>query len=239
MNMIQRRMRQAEAQGLETAVNGEVMVCDPSGALYAPSERVLVVSDLHLEKGAAFARRGMFLPPYDTAATLSLLEAAIARYEPRCIVALGDSFHDRNGAALMPDEPRDRLKALMTGRDWIWITGNHDPEPPADLGGFCAEEVAIGAWVLRHEPTPGPRAGEIAGHLHPVAKVSGNGRSVRGPCFASDGARMIMPSFGVTTGGLNVLSPPFDGLFDLGRARAHVIGVSRIYPIPFAALCRS
>ncbi len=238
MNMIHRRMRQGEAPGLETALNGGAVVCDPSGVLFAPDERLMVVSDLHLEKGAAFARRGMFLPPYDTEATLMLLEAALDRYQPHVVVALGDSFHDRHGAGLMPDAPRERLKAAMAGRDWIWIEGNHDPEPPAGLGGTCAEEVSIGLWHFRHEPSPGGRNGEVAGHLHPCARVSGNGRSVRGPCFASDGSRMVMPSFGVTTGGLNVLSPPFAGLFRPETARAYVIGTARIYPIAFGALSR-
>lgn len=237
MNMIQRRLRQGEQAGVETELNGGTLVCDPSGILFSPGESLLVVSDLHLEKGAAFARRGMMLPPYDTAATLALLESAIRRYEPRRVVCLGDSFHDRHGAAFMPAIYREALNALMKGRDWIWIVGNHDPEPPALLGGETTEEAAIGPWLLRHEPTPHPRAGEIAGHLHPVAKVSGNGRSVRGACFATDGTRMVMPSFGVTTGGLNVLDRAFAGLFAPERAKAYVIGVSRIYPIPFTALC--
>jgi uncharacterized protein len=238
MNMIHRRMRQGEAPGLETALNGGAVVCDPSGVLFAPDERLLVVSDLHLEKGAAFARRGMFLPPYDTDATLLLLEAALDRYQPHVVVALGDSFHDRYGAGLMPGAARDRLRAAMAGRDWIWIEGNHDPDPPEGLGGICAAEVSIGHWHFRHEPTAGARPGEVAGHLHPSARVSGNGRSVRGPCFASDGSRMVMPSFGVTTGGLNVLHPAFAGLFQMESARAYVIGAARIYPIPFGALSR-
>ena len=236
MNMIQRRLRHGEQAGIETDLNGGLLVCDPSGVVFAPDESLLIVSDLHLEKGAAFARRGMMLPPYDTAATLALLGAALDRYGPRRVVCLGDSFHDRHGAALMPAPYRETLAALMAGRDWTWISGNHDPEPPAGLGGTTTEELDVGPWHLRHEPTLGARAGEIAGHLHPVAKVSGNGRSVRGACFATDGARMVMPSFGVTTGGLNVLDRAFDGLFATERARAYVIGVSRIYPIAFASL---
>ena len=44
---------------------------DCAGALYWPEEGVLLVADLHLEKGSSFARRGTLLPPYDTAATLA------------------------------------------------------------------------------------------------------------------------------------------------------------------------
>ncbi|HWG07147.1 MAG TPA: phosphoesterase, partial [Beijerinckiaceae bacterium] len=49
---------------------GVTLVADCAGALYWPDEKLLVVADLHLEKGSAFAARGVLLPPYDTAATL-------------------------------------------------------------------------------------------------------------------------------------------------------------------------
>lgn len=238
MNSIGRRRAQARCEGTRSVLNGVEVVCDPSGVLYVPQERTLVVSDLHLEKGAAFARRGMMLPPYDTAATLALLAQAVERYEPARVISLGDSFHDRHGAAFMPAPNRETLATLMAGREWIWVTGNHDPEPPAFVGGQTLEEVGIGALVFRHEPSPRPRPGEVAGHLHPIAKVSGNGRSVRGACFASDGTRMVMPSFGVTTGGLNVLDRAFSGLFSAAHARAYVIGLAGVYRIGFASLCR-
>ena len=73
-------------------------VADLSGALFWQEQRLLVVSDLHLEKGSSFATRGVLLPPYDTVATLSRLAAVIARHDPRMVIALGDSFHDRDCA---------------------------------------------------------------------------------------------------------------------------------------------
>ena len=54
------------------------LVPDLSGALYLPDERTLVVADLHLEKGSAYAARGVLLPPYDSAATLAALARADA-----------------------------------------------------------------------------------------------------------------------------------------------------------------
>ena len=94
MNALARRLRQTECDGVEMSLAGARIVCDPSGVLYAPGERLLIVSDLHLEKGAAFARRGMMLPPYDTAATLEKLAEVIDAFQPSRVVALGDSFHD-------------------------------------------------------------------------------------------------------------------------------------------------
>ena len=44
-------------------IAGERLMLDPAGVLIWPAAGLLVVSDLHLEKGTAFARRGMLLPP--------------------------------------------------------------------------------------------------------------------------------------------------------------------------------
>jgi metallophosphoesterase superfamily enzyme len=82
----------------------------------------------------------------------------------------------------------------------------------------------------------GAPAGEIAGHLHPAAKVRGPGRSVRCRAFATDGRRMVLPSFGVLTGGLNVLDRAFRPLFVEGALRAFLIGGDRLFPIAYSSL---
>ena len=105
------------ALSARTVIAGVEAVCDPFGALYLPATRLLVVSDLHLEKGAAFARRGMLLPPYDTLATLKILEAVIARHDPAVVVSLGDNFHDRVGSAHLPETFRSRIGQMARGRD--------------------------------------------------------------------------------------------------------------------------
>src|SRR5438128_12436748 len=102
-------------------------VADFSGALFWEERSLLVVSDLHLEKGSSFATRGVLLPPYDTVATLGRLAAAIARHDPRMVIALGDSFHDRDAYGRLSAPDRDTIAALQARRDWIWISGNHDP----------------------------------------------------------------------------------------------------------------
>jgi DNA ligase-associated metallophosphoesterase len=220
------------------AIAGEAALLDPRGALYLPDYRLLVVSDLHLEKGSAAARRGFLLPPYDTGVTLDRLAAVIAAWRPRIVVSLGDSFHDDGGAGRMPPPYRDRLAALMEGRDWVWVAGNHDPAPPCGLGGTAAEEIAVGALRLRHEPLSGRQEGEIAGHLHPGALVVQRGRSLRRRCFAGDGARLVMPAFGAFTGALDVLDPAFRGLFRHDDLVVHMLGAARTYAIAGRRLMR-
>lgn len=215
-------------------VAGVTLVADLSGAFVWQDERLLVVSDLHLEKGSSFAARGVLLPPYDTAATLNRLAEVIARHQPRRVIALGDSFHDREAHGRLGANDRDALASLQRGRDWVWIVGNHDPELPPDLGGAVAAEVAIGPLVFRHEPTG--TVGEIAGHLHPKARVSRRGRSVERRCFASDGVRAVMPAFGAYTGGLSIRDLAFAAIFRSLEFTAHVLGDNRMHAIA-AARC--
>jgi len=216
-------------------LNGESVAVLPEGGLWIESARTLVVSDLHFEKGSWYARRGQMLPPYDTRATFARLSALIARLTPETIVSLGDSFHDGDGPARMEDDVRVALATLTRAYDWVWILGNHDPELPAALGGHRLEELRIGALTLRHEPREGAAPGEIAGHLHPCAKVWGRGLSVRRRCFATDGSRLVMPAFGAFTGGLNVRDKAFRALFP-GDLTAWVMSNGRVLPAGGARL---
>ncbi|MGH6788873.1 MAG: ligase-associated DNA damage response endonuclease PdeM [Pseudolabrys sp.] len=208
-------------------IAGVSLLADPEGALYWAEHGLLAVADLHLEKGSSFAARGVLLPPYDTAATLARLARLIARYAPRCVVALGDSFHDGGGPARLSDIDRAELSALQRGREWIWITGNHDPDPAENIGGSFESAVSIGALTFRHQPSG--QDGEIAGHLHPVARVAHRGRAVSRRCFAADKTRMVMPAFGAFTGGLNVRDMAFLAIFGTVKFTAHMLGEDRLY----------
>ncbi len=214
---------------LAIIVNGESLLLDVSGAAFWPAEETLIFADLHLEKGSSYARGRQFLPPYDTAATLLKMAGAVQRFRPRRIIALGDSFHDPDAAERLSPQARAMLQALSG--EFIWITGNHDPGPPGWLGGMVTEEWSARGLIFRHEPRTIPRLGEIAGHLHPCARVAKWGRSVRRRCFAADGLRMVLPSFGAYTGGLDVGEDAIAGLFG-ARFHAYMLGEERVYAIP-------
>ena len=212
---------------------GEMLVPLAEGGLWWPRERLLVVSDLHFEKGSSYAARGQMLPPYDTGATLAAVEALCTRLMPRTVISLGDSFHDRSAELRLPAPYAERIRALTGAHDWVWVEGNHDPDPPAHLGGRAAKVLRLGPLVFRHEPDG--EAGEIAGHLHPVAKVKGRGRNVRRRCFASDGARLVMPAMGAFTGGLNVLDEAFGRVFPEGLT-AFALGEGKVFVLSGGSL---
>ena len=200
-----------------------------SGGLYWHAERTLLVADLHLEKFSSFARHGALLPPYDTAKTLKRLEADVVRTGAERIIALGDSFHRDAGVASLLDADRLRLMALLGRTHWTWVSGNHDPSPHA-LGGVCVDQLAHRGLLLTHEPRRG-RPGLIGGHLHPAAHLQVDGRSVRRPCFVHDGAVLVLPAYGSSTGSINILGPAFAGLFDYRALEVTMIGKERVYPV--------
>lgn len=224
-----RKDEPSDARVSTVDVAGVTLVADLSGALFWEEQNLLVVSDLHLEKGSSFARRGVLLPPYDTVATLGRLDAVVARYDPRTVIALGDSFHDRTAHERLSARDRDAILGLQARRDWIWISGNHDPALPSNIGGVVAHEVAIGPIAFRHEPTGA--SGEIAGHLHPKARVATRGRSMERRCFACDGERVVMPAFGAYTGGLSIRDAAFSKIFQALGFMAHVLGDHRLHAI--------
>lgn len=220
-------------------VAGEACILRCSGAMLVPDHSLLIVADLHLEKGSAFAMRGQMLPPYDTAATLIRLEEEIDALNPACVVLLGDSFHDRKAVLRLSSSDRERLDRMALGRDWIWLEGNHDREALGvqDLGlpGRVVDQMKVASLTLVHEPEPGDQPGEVAGHLHPSAHVSAYGRGVRRPCFITDGRRIVLPAFGAFTGGLNVKDPAFAGLF-FEPPLAAALGKGRVHPLAWKTL---
>jgi DNA ligase-associated metallophosphoesterase len=216
---------------MQAVVNGELLVLDRTGAAWWPAERTLVFSDIHFEKGSSLARFGTLIPPYDTRTSLKRMRALVARHAPARVIALGDSFHDREAAERLDGEERSVLASMVGGTNWVWIEGNHDPQPPRWLGGVVTPEIAIGGLVFRHEPSPVPQRGEIAGHLHPCATVTLRGHSLRRRCFVSDGSRMVMPAFGAYAGGLSVDDPSISSLFADAFA-AYMLGGRRVYAVP-------
>jgi hypothetical protein len=187
--------------------HGESLHLRPSGALYWPARSLLAVSDLHLGKSERLARRGgSLLPPYETQATLEKLDRDLEATRATAVICLGDSFDDTASADGIDDHSRLWLARLMAGRDWTWITGNHDPGP-IEVGGTHRDEVTLAPFTFRHIAVPGEKA-EVSGHYHPKARLAGQAR----PCFLADASRLILPAYGVYTGGLAATNATLTGL---------------------------
>lgn len=232
--MLSPRPHDSKTPQLRLSLHQHELLPLAEGALWWPVRRTLIVSDLHLEKGADFARRGQYLPPYDSSATLACVERLVADLDAQTVISLGDSFHRADSADRLDLATAARIRKLTAQVDWVWVEGNHDPDPPQHLGGRAAKELRLGRLVFRHEPTG--EAGEIAGHLHPCARLAGRGgKLVRRRCFATNGQSLIMPAMGAFTGGLNVLDAAFRPVLGAG-IQAIMMGQDRVYAVPTARL---
>lgn len=221
--------------GLATRLGGTAVVLRASGAIWIEDAQALIVADLHLEKGSSYATRGQMLPPYDTRETLRRLEGEVAVTAPRMLIFLGDTFHDRKSEGRLAADDAARVRGLAAGRTLVWVVGNHDADGPKALPGDVADEIDLYGLKLRHEPLPGAQPGELAGHLHPCAKVAAGGGVVRRRCFVTDGERAILPAFGAYAGGLNVRDAAFAGMF-VRTPIAAALGVGRVHAVGWKSL---
>ena len=213
---------------------GETFLATAAGALFWPARDALLVADLHLEKASWFATGGQFLPPYDSQATLTALAGEVAATGATRLLCLGDSFHDRFGCDRLPAAARELLTGLTARLDWTWIVGNHDPGFADLCGGRLAEEVEEGGIVLRHEAQPGETRPEMSGHYHPKLRLNLRGRNVSRRCFVASATKLILPSFGSLTGGLDAAHPEI--MRKVGNGAAALVPVSdRLLRFPLAA----
>lgn len=193
---------------------GQRLLARPSGALYWPARRWLIVADLHLGKSERIARRGgPLLPPYEVQATLERLADEIVAIDPAGVVSLGDGFDDDAAVEALPEAICARLRQMAGCRDWLWIGGNHDPAPVgARLPGRSLPEWTSGL-VLRHQAGAGP---DVSGHYHPCIRLAGQRRR----CFLIGAAHLILPAFGAYTGGLDIADAALARLVPAGIAVA-------------------
>jgi uncharacterized protein len=217
----------------------------PEGGAWLEAEKTLLVADLHLEKASSFARRGWFVPPYDSASTLLSLAGLVMRLQPRRVYCLGDSFHDGGAELRLPADCAAMLAKLQAGREWTWLPGNHDPQSGALLAGARVPSGSIdpgpalhdfGGLVLRHEPDFSSTMPQVAGHLHPCARIRQRGHIIRTKAFAISGDLLILPAFGAFTGSLNVLDTAYCGLMQRRGAAVGMIGRNGVFRIAPRAL---
>lgn len=207
---------------------GAEFLADPSGALYWPAEKTLLVADLHFEKASHFAARGYHLPPYDSMETLSRLHSAMHAYDVETVITLGDSWHDVYGPGRMAQEDCDMLKSLASQARFIWISGNHDPQP-TQFGAHIAHYERAGFHFV-HEATRKSRGPVFCGHYHPKVRVKVRKVSRALPCFAVYDTVCVLPSFGAFTGGLDLQHPALAEPLGMPHT-AYACGKTRVYKL--------
>ena len=178
---------------------------------------MLIVADIHFGKAAAFRAQGVPVPHGTTTQNLAALDALIAQHDVARILFLGDFLHAQASHAA------NTLQAL---RDWrirhpalqlTLVRGNHDMhagDPPDDLCMHIVDEpYELDGFAFCHHPHLQAQGYVLAGHVHPVYRLSGAGDSVRLPCFVFGPAVGLLPSFGAFTGGFAINPVAGDRVF--------------------------
>src|SRR5262245_22949357 len=225
----------ADPAGQPISLCGKALLADATGALFWPAQHTLLVADLQL--ALAEPRTGARLR-HDPRETLIRLAEAIDRYQPRSVIALGDPVHDAGALSRISGDDLERLSILQEDREWVWLSGNHDAELARRFGGRRSEQIDVAGIRLRHQPLSGSATHEIAGCMHPAAKLSLFGTSLRRPCFVGNGRRLIMPAFCAFAGGRNVLDDAFLPLLGSGGLAVWLLGQEGLTPSPRACSAR-
>ena len=213
-------------QNIEIA--GQTLQLLPQRAAYWPAQRLLLIADIHFGKAAAFRALGVPVPSGTTSDNLARLDALIDAYDVQHVLFLGDFLHARASHA---PTTLAVLRRWRANRSWLKLTlvrGNHDEsagDPPVDLNIAVVDEpFEMNGLSFCHHPHAHAQGYVIAGHLHPVFRLSAAGDSVRLPCFVFGPASGILPSFGAFTGGF-AISPQAD-------ERVFVTTGDAVYAVP-------
>ncbi|SDR36899.1 putative phosphoesterase [Paraburkholderia fungorum] len=190
---------------LAIEIAGHPLVLSSLRACFDPVLRCLLIADAHFGKDAVFRARGIPVPIGSTADNLMRLDILIAGFEPDMIVFLGDLLHARESHAAQTLDALHEWRARHADLRLVLVEGNHDRHAGAlprtlDVE-YVKEPRRLGPWALCHYPQRVDGAYALAGHVHPVYRVTTRTDSVRVPCFRFGAECGVLPAFGSFTGG--------------------------------------
>ena len=202
---------------MKCTVAGEDLVLLAEKAMFWPSARTLFVADFHLGKAASLRKAGIPLPAGTTGENVDRLGRAIDKTRAKRVVFLGDFLHNADSKAAATLARFGNWRAARGTLELTVVRGNHDRkagDPPMEWKIHCAEPgEALGPFVLNHEPGAARVGYALAGHIHPAVRLSGDGESLKLPCFWFGARCGVLPAFGAFTGTAEVLPRKGDQVF--------------------------
>jgi DNA ligase-associated metallophosphoesterase len=183
---------------------GEEFWLMPEKAIYWPSEKILLVSDMHLGKAGHFRKSGLYVPGDLLDGDLYKMDELLNKYDIKNVIFLGDLFHNRHNHEW---EIFGQWRTTHADVKLDLVIGNHDI-----LGEekYCKYSIEVhkeslrkGPFLLRHHPLGDHETDSyvLCGHIHPSYLLQGKGRQyLTFPCFIFDQRQGILPAFGRFTG---------------------------------------
>ena len=210
---------------------GKSMIADVSGALYWPSEEILIVADPSLKNDASSNTETISLQSHETRATLIKLQDTAEHYQAKRLMLLGCKAETELSTDDLDEENVDRLSDLHKKYDCTWSISGTAPEFLYRFEATIGQANKLNGLTFKHKPTFAPMAREVAGFMNPIAKQKSDGNSIGQKCFVSNNARLIMPSFGSAGAGNNIMNQKFDPLFSAGSQYVWTLGTNDVHPV--------
>lgn len=170
-------------------------------ALFWETEKILILSDLHIGKSAHFRKNGIAISSEILVEDLKKLENMISHFLPEELIIVGDLVH----AGYNSDLDLFKEWRFRFPQKFLLIKGNHDNlkcQRYEELGIECEEkELQIGNFTFVHDPKNlEENRFYISGHIHPGFVLKTKNERVRLPCFAVSEQQIVLPAFSKFTG---------------------------------------
>jgi len=182
---------------------GEILELSKDRAIYWASKKMLIISDLHIGKGAHFRKAGIPVPATVNETDLDKLDKLLLDFSPEILLVTGDMFHAHMNSEV---ENFKLWRSQYPELRLILIKGNHDLLKPADYDGLSIEvypeELLYFPFRFVHDqPRVFDEYYNITGHIHPGITIYGKARQhLKLPCFYFGKTCAILPAFSVFTG---------------------------------------
>ena len=204
----------------ELNIHGETLWLHPERAVIWPRGRALIVADTHFGKSSALARHGLAIPAGSDERDRARLTQLVTEFSTGRLIILGDFLHE-------PLRPQSREAVEMQtwceslrGTKIQVIAGNHDRGVSRGWRGsieWIAGEYREPPFRFVHDDSkvaPAQPGFSLSGHVHPVVALRGlRKRAGRVPAFWLRKQGLILPSFGLFTGGHLIVPTTGDRLF--------------------------
>jgi DNA ligase-associated metallophosphoesterase len=193
---------------LDILLQGEQVKLLAERALFWPSEKTLIVSDLHWGKSGHFRKHGIAMPAGSQQQDEIRLAKLIREHNVERLVIAGDLFHSVQNNEV---EGFSYWRNAHSSLQIHLVVGNHDILPTEKYKSWNLvlheKEFFIEPFLIVHDAPETCAHFCIHGHIHPAVRVSGIGKqAVKLCCFAEDSERFILPAFGQFTG-MHLLAP--------------------------------
>ena len=203
-------------------IRGEDLWLHPQRAVWWPARRTVIVADTHFGKSAVFGYFGVAVPAGSDQYDRERLSRLVQETGATRLLILGDFLHAPLAAGSR--EAQD-LAAWADGLRDIEIrviAGNHDRGTSG--GGMPVKwqvhDLLEPPFCFTHDADRTPRRDDLyclSGHIHPVVRLRGLAkRAPRVPIFWQRRSGIVLPSFGLFTGGYLVRPDTDDHVFAVG-----------------------